>query len=140
MVGTRTWELPCKAAPNASAFSSPVMYSSQPEESTSTSSEAVIPVAIVILPFHAFGDSAQLLDGARLAEANRPVQDINVQLLTGPELKLLAHTLGNDYLEFGRHFDHLGRKAPAFRPGIYLNSKPKMLTTIYQGQADRKIP
>src|SRR5260370_1343071 len=81
------------------------MYSSQPEESTRTRSEAVISIAVVILPFHAFGDSTQLLDGARLAEANRPIQDINVQLLAGPELKLLAHTLGNYYLEFGRNFD-----------------------------------
>src|SRR6266853_5302709 len=101
MVGTSTWASLWKTAPNASAFSSPTMYSSQPEESTSTSSEAVISVPVVIFPFHAFGDTAKLFDRTWFAEANRPVQDINDQLLARPELKLLAHTFGNDHLEFG---------------------------------------
>src|SRR5260370_38459856 len=88
MVGTKTSAPPWKTAPNASAFSSPVMYSSKPEESTRTRSEAVISIAVVILPFHALGDSTQLLDGARLAEANLPILDLNVQFLTGPDRKL----------------------------------------------------
>src|SRR6266851_3056192 len=72
IVGTTTSASLWKAASKASAFSSPVMYSSQREESTSTSSEAVISIPVVILPFHALGDSTQFLDRAWLAESNRP--------------------------------------------------------------------
>src|SRR5712691_7028415 len=81
------------------------MYSSQPEESTSTNSEAVIAIPVVVLPFHALANSTQVLDRARLAEANRPVQNINVQFLAGPKLKLLAHAFGNDHLKLGGDFN-----------------------------------
>src|SRR6266550_2345815 len=109
MVGTRTWALPCKAAPKASAFSSPVMYSSQPEESTSTSSEAVIAIAVVILPLHSFGDPTQLLDRARLAVVDAPVHHINEEFLAGQEVKFFADSLRDDDLKFwgNLYFLHL---------------------------------
>src|SRR6267378_1365810 len=105
MDGSRTASGFSRYFPKASAFDPPPRNSTHPEESTTKRLKPLGVVTVFILPFHTFGDSAQLLDGARLAEANRPVQDINDQLLTRPELKLLTHTLGNDDLEFGRHFD-----------------------------------
>src|ERR1700737_1203932 len=105
MDGSRTASEFSRYFPKASAFGPPPRNSTHPEESTTKRLKPLGVVTIFILPFHAFAHSPQFLDGARLAEANRPVQGINVQLLTGPQLKLFAHTLGNYYLEFGRHFD-----------------------------------
>src|SRR6266849_6634423 len=80
------------------------MYSSQPEESTRASSEAVISIPVVVLPLHALGDPAKVFDGSGLTKANASVQYVNDEFLTRLELKLYTHTLGDDDLELRRYF------------------------------------
>ena len=66
------------------------MYSSQPEESTRTSSEAVISIPVVILPLHSLGDAAKIFDGSRFTKTNASIEYVNDELLAGLELKLFA--------------------------------------------------
>ena len=58
-------------------------------------------VTIFILPFHAFGHTAELLDGARPSEANDAIDDIDLKLLARLQLQGLADFLWNDDLIFG---------------------------------------
>jgi hypothetical protein len=59
-------------------------------------------VTVVVLPLHAFGHAPKILDGVRAIESDNPVDQIDVELLTGFELEGFANSLGNYDLEFGR--------------------------------------
>src|SRR5947207_8065507 len=100
IVGTSTRAPLWKISPKAPALSSPVRYSSQPEESTSTGSEAIIAIPVVIFPLRAFDYSAQFCDRPWLTESNRSVHDVDVQFLTRLQLKLFSHLLAIHNLKF----------------------------------------
>src|SRR6266436_9044568 len=83
----------------ASALGPLPRYSTQPEESTTYRSEPLSVVTVLILPFHSLGDAAKVFDGSVLTKANTSIEYVNDELLARLELKLFAHTLGDDDLE-----------------------------------------
>src|SRR5712672_504927 len=101
MDGSNTASGSSRYFPKASAFGPPPRNSTHPEESTTKRLKPLGVITILVLPLHAFGNSFQFSDGARLAELDGSVQDVNIQLLTRFQLKLLANALGNDHLKFG---------------------------------------
>src|SRR5580704_4462982 len=66
-------------------------------------SESFGVVTVFFLPFHAFGDASEVLNGARFGETNSPLKDVDIQFLAGLELEFFPYTFRNDNLEFGRN-------------------------------------
>jgi hypothetical protein len=62
-------------------------------------------VTVLVLPFQSLGDAAEFFDGTRTAEVDRPVDGIDVKLLTRLKLEGFANLFGDDDLELGRDFD-----------------------------------
>src|SRR6266404_1505729 len=125
MAGTRIGRWPSKYGAKRSALVSAVRYSSQPEESSITESEAFCVVSVVILPLHPLRNSTKLFDGSRPLQTDNIVQAINVQLLSRLEFQRLANLLRYDHLEFWRHFHHFHCCAFSLAivsiPGQYVN-------------------
>src|SRR5713101_3617791 len=65
MVGSRSKSSRSRKGAKAAAFGPSPKYSTQPVESTITSSEAFGVVTVIVFPADAFCHSAQLFDGAR---------------------------------------------------------------------------
>src|ERR1700747_1397744 len=107
MAGTRISRSPYKYTANNSALGSAAMYSSHPEESTTTASEALGMVTIIVFPLHPLSCAAQLLYGAGAMQANRSIEYIRLQLLPWLELELLPKPLWNHHLIFRRDLYHL---------------------------------
>src|SRR5208337_1613253 len=103
------------------------MYSTQPEESTTTRSEALGVITVFVLPLHALGDAAKFLDGAGALEADGAVQDVDLEFLAGLQLQGLSNRFGNDNLKLGRNFDRIHSKLQSLvyrlqnRMSIYLS-------------------
>src|SRR2546428_3963681 len=70
---------PSRHCANSAAFFPALKYSIHPEESTTKRSEALGVVTVFILPLHAFGDAAQLLDRARPMQAHDAIEEIDLQ-------------------------------------------------------------
>src|SRR5205807_9263669 len=92
--------------PKASAFGPPPRNSTHPEASTTKRLKPLGVVTIFILPFHTLCHSSEFFDRPWFAESNCPVQDVNVQFLPRPELKLFTDSLGNDDLKFRRNLHY----------------------------------
>jgi hypothetical protein len=81
------------------------MYSSQPEESTTTGSEAVCAVTVGIFPLEAFGDAAKIFDGVRAVKADSAIEDIDLKFLAGLESEFAANVFGDYDLKFWGNLD-----------------------------------
>src|SRR5437870_2869992 len=101
MVGTNTRFCASMYGAKSSALVSSVTYSSQPEESTRMTLEALGVVTVVVhtrmtlealgvvtvvvFPLHSFGHPAQFGNRPRWLDPNAPIALIDEQLLSGPE-------------------------------------------------------
>jgi hypothetical protein len=81
-------------------------------------SESFGVVTVFFLPFQAFGDAAEVFDGARFAETDGSFKDVDIQFLARLELEFFPYTFGNDHLKFGRNFDCIHR----FHPEKYIDA------------------
>src|SRR5579859_840936 len=113
IVGTMSVFFPStRYGSNKGFFVSAVKYSSQPEESTSTRSEAVVTVTIVVFPLHPFGDSRKVANVARSMDSDGPIENVDLQFLTRRELQLLANRFRDHQLKFWGQFYGFHRRTP----------------------------
>lgn len=91
------------------ALLSEVMYSSQPDESTRTGSEALAVVTIIFFPFDAFGGAAEFFYGTRTVQVNGAVENVDLKLQTRRKRKLLPNLFRYDDLKFWGNLDSFHR-------------------------------
>src|SRR5260221_2769075 len=99
-VGMMMVRLLSRKAAKDSCFSSEVRYSSQPDESTRTSSEPLGVVTIVVLPLHSLRDAAEVFDGTRAMHPDRTVKNIDLQGFSRLQFELLPNFLRYHHLKF----------------------------------------
>src|ERR1700754_4309 len=104
MTGTRIRKSLSKYGAKRSALWSPVMYSSQPEESITTDSVAVVSVTVVVLPFQTLGHATKILDGAGRTHPDGAIDGVNVELLAWFQLQGFPDLLRDNDLKLWGDF------------------------------------
>src|SRR5690349_24806740 len=97
-MGTRMRDSSAKYGANRSCLESPVIYSSQPDESTTTGSEPVVAITVNILPLHVWDAVVEVLNRATRMDADGSFEDVHLQLLAGVKFEFFADAFGYDDL------------------------------------------
>src|SRR5207245_3647240 len=94
MVGTNTRFCASMYGAKSSALVSSVTYSSQPEESTRMTLEALGVVTVVVFPLHAYGHTAKFGNRQRRLDPNAPIALIDEKHLSKSADKLHEDLIG----------------------------------------------